>query len=252
MKGQRRHELEQNVLADWLAGIVGSIKPYANAILGALLLLVAAMLVYTWWVRQSATQTAEAWDTFYKAMASGNPVEFGKVIEQYPGSHVAHWAAVVAGDVYLAQGCNRLFSSKATANQDLRKAVDDYLLVLDESRESMLRERASFGLARAQEAQGDLSKAITGYQDVGRHWPKGAYAAAAQRRLEDLKKPKTKAFYDKFAKYDPKPAFSDEPGTPGKQPAFDLDSLPKDAPAVTPSDFMDLKETGPGGKKPPE
>ncbi len=248
MKGERRHELEQNILADWLAGVIEEIKPYKNLIFGTVLLAIAAMLVYSWWSRESATETAAAWNSFYKARATGSPAEFDKVVEQFPGSHVAHWAAVVAGDAYLAQGCNQLFSSKATANQDLRKAVDDYLIVLNGSRESMLRERATFGMARAQEAQGELSKAIESYQKVASDWPEGAYTATAQRRLEDLKDPKTKAFYDKFAKYDPKPAFANEPGMPGERPAFDLDSLPDDAPAATPSDFMDLKESAPGGK----
>ncbi len=252
MKGERRQMLRHMVLADWIAGVVTQIDPDKNLIVGPVLMAIAAIFVYSWWSRDSAAETAVAWNEFYKARATGNPADFDKVTELFPDSHVSHWAAVVAGDAYLAQGCNQLFSSKSTANHDLRKAVDSFLIVLKGSRESMLRERATFGMARAKEALGDLKEATDNYQKVTADWPQGAYTATAQRRLEDLKDPKTKAFYDKSAKYDPKPAFTDEPGMPGERPAFDLDSLPSDAPAATPSDFMDLKETAPGGKKPGE
>ena len=38
MKGERRHELEKNELAAWLAKTFGVVIPYQNAILGAVLL----------------------------------------------------------------------------------------------------------------------------------------------------------------------------------------------------------------------
>ena len=94
-----------------------------------------------------------------------------------------------------------------------------------------LRERATFGLARTYEslsgtrrAENELQKAIETYEGVVKNWPKGAYAEMASRRLEELRSPETKRFYDKLAQYDPKPVFADTPGGPGKD--LDLGAVP--------------------------
>jgi len=240
MKGERRHELEQNVLADWLAKNVDAIKPYANLILAVVVLAVVGTFGYLWWVQKSAKATNKAWDAFYSAMASQNPADLDQVAEQYPGTNVAHWATVITGDVHLAAGCDQLFTNRASANQELAKAVDAYKTVLNQTSVSELRERATFGLARAFESQGDLAEAKERYKELIRNWPKGAYTVMAKQRAEALTEPATKTFYDKFAKFDPKPAFSEEPGTPGERPSFDLDSIPNDSSTLTPSDLMQL------------
>ena len=232
MKSERRHELQHNDLLTWVNGIVESVKPYSTLIL---LLLVAVTVVgggWRWWSRRAAAESAYAWDDLFNAMNSRSPADVNEVAELRPGSNVAQWAAVVAGDMYLSVGCQELFQSKATAAQELRKAVDSYLSVLKESRSSVLRQRATFGLARAYESlagtrqsEGELDKAIQHYGEVIENWPDGAYAEAARRRLEDLERQSTKEFYDKLALHDPQPAYSDQPG-PGRDPLkFDPDML---------------------------
>ncbi len=246
MKSERRHQLEQNELADWLAAKIEAVKPYQNVILGLVLLVVVVTVGYTIYTRQAAGKTAQGWDEFYQAVSDGrlNPADFDDIIEKYPDTTLAHWAGVVVGDLRLAFGCDQLFVNKAGANQELRHAVDHYMRVRQQSRNSMLRERATFGLARAREALGELDAAIKCYQDVDRDWPNGAYAAQAKRRLEDLGRPATKQMYDRFAKFDPKPDYADEPGTPGDRLPFSLDSLPEgDGPLFTPK-LMDLEEKG--------
>lgn len=253
MKSERRHELQQNLLADWLGRQIQAIKPYQNVIL----LVVAAVFVvaalYGWWSRQTGRTAAEAWGRLIEAtLLSGagelNPTEYVAVEEQYPNTAAADCAAVVAGDLHLTYGCDLLFVNKATANQELRKAEENYSRVLEHSRVASLRERATFGLARAAEARGDLEKAMAYYEQIPRDWPEGAYVEASRRRLADLKRPATQAMYDRFAKFDPKPAFSDAPGTPGQRPAFDLDSLPEDGPVFQPATPFGPP---PGGVRPP-
>ncbi len=234
MKRERRHELQHNELAQWIIKTYGYIQPYANAILGVIVLVLLAVAAWTWWSRQSAAQQAAAWNELYIAQANGNPGEIMEVVENNPDRRVGHWAAVVAGDMYLASGCQQLFTSKATAAQDLRKAVESYLMVLEQSQTPMLRERATFGLGRAYEAlsatrqgQGELDDAIEQYQTLVDEWPDGAYTQIARQRLQDLQRSATKQFYDKFAQYDPKPAFTEQqPGTPGEKLPFNTDALP--------------------------
>lgn len=250
MKSERRHELQHNELADWIGRSYESVRPYANLVLllVALGLLVAA--AWIWWSRQASAGQAVAWNELYRAQLNGSPAEVQQVAENHPNTDVAHWATAIAGDMYLATGCEQLFTNKATAAQDLRKAVDSYLTVLNESQTPMLRERATFGLARAYEAlsgtrqsQGELDKAIENYRTVVEKWPNGAYTEIATQRLEDLQRSATKQFYDKFAQYDPKPAYTEQPGTPGEKLPFSTDALP---------DFSDLPKAPDETVKPPQ
>jgi hypothetical protein len=195
-------------------------------------------------VRHSGAQNAEAWDQFYTALDSGNLSKLGAVADQHPNTPAAYWAAVVAADRHLSYGCDLLFASKATANDELRKAVQNYLMVLEQSRDTALRERATYGVARAREALGELDAASKLYQQMAADWPDGAYAAAAANRLADLQKPATKAMYDRFAKFDPKPAFLDEPGTPGQRPPFKVEDLPEEGPIFEPGKAFNLKPKG--------
>jgi hypothetical protein len=244
MKSERRHELQHNELAEWLAKSAQTIKPYQNLILAAVMLVLIGVVGYTVWSRISAAQTAQAWDQFRADFESGNAAKLAQVVEDYPNTKVAHVAAIVLADNYLADGCNQLFVNKATAQPKLTKAIELYQLVRDQSRVSSLLERAAFGLARAKESKGDaehVRQAEQLYEDVVAQWPKGAYGAAASQRLNDLKRPATKELYDRFARFDPKPAFSSEPGG---RPAFDMNSLPEEGSAYMPETTFDLKIDG--------
>ena len=249
MKSEERHRLQHNQLADWIGKTITSIKPYQNSILIGLLLVVGGMVAYSVWSRVSAAENTLAWDELNAALESGNIAKLAKVREDHPNTHVAHVAAVVEADYTLADGCNRLFVSKAVANQELAKAIELYLTVLDQSRNSSLLQRATFGLARAREAKGELERAMELYQEVSTKWPDGAFAIAAARRLDDLKRPATKRLYDRFAKFDPKPAYSGEFGLPGQKPSFDLNSLPSDGPSPPLNTTFDLKLDGKGKEK---
>jgi len=259
MKGEERHRLETNALADWLGTTIEEIKPYRNAILACIVLVAVSTGVYVWHSRRSAEQSALAWDDLHQAMSTGEMVDtdamndsLDSIIKKYPGTLVADTAAVMIADQDLGVGCNELFINKGNANARLNNAVEHYLKVLKESDEPMLRQRATFGLARAREALGDLEKAMESYSNVTKSWPRGAFAAMAHERLADLKKPSTKAFYDAFAKFTPKAPPSDGPGVPGKRPEFDLDSIPDEG--TTPADGEVFPPTplGKVGEKKPD
>lgn len=244
MKSERRHELEKNALADWLGDSLEKVKPYQNAILAFVILVAATIGAYTLWTRQSQAKAEAGWDAFHAAWSPTrmNVTAFDRIAEQRPNTQLGLWSAVIAADLHLDVGCNLLFTDKAGANQELRLAVDHYVAIRERTRHPMLLQRATYGLARAWEAQGDLQQAIEHYEDVARTWPDGVFASEAERRAEDLKRPTTKEWYDRFAKFDPKPAYADEPGTPGERPAFDVDAPPEEGPLFVPK--MKLEENG--------
>ncbi len=144
----------------------------------------------------------------------------------------------------MSSGCGDLFLNKADANEALRQASDRYRDLLTEFPQPMLQARATFGLARTYEAQGDLKKAVGRYEEVVKSWPDGTYAALAAQRLDDLARPDVKEWYDKFDEFDPEPLAS-APGIPGKRPDFDTDTLLE--PLFSPKfDFGEKKEEGEG------
>jgi tetratricopeptide (TPR) repeat protein len=227
MKSERRHELEHNVLANWLGGTIEQIKPYASTILLAVLAGLLAVVLVRWWYGNSLAKGASAWDAYYAAFEDPNASEeFDKVAELYPRSKVAEWATVTGADVRLQYGCNQLFTNRSIANQELTKAVNGYLKVLEQASDVTVRERATFGLARAKEAQGDLDEALKSYKEVVKQWPNGAYKQAAQHRIDDLERKSTKEFYDTFAKANPKPPAT-EGAASGTGPEFNEKSLPE-------------------------
>lgn len=231
MKSEDRHKMQRNELADWLAKTIEQAKPHSNLIFLVVVLTLVLCSAAMWWTRQSADRDAVAWADYDRAAASGDPKNLDEIGDLHPGTEVAQWAAVAAGDAYLGTGCQELFTNKSAASAALQDAVDHYRSVQEQADTPELLERASFGLARAYEAlagvQGDLAKAKEAYREVVDRWPDGAYSEMAAQRLEDLGREDTEAFYDKFAQFTPQPATPDAPGagSPGDRLPFDIDSL---------------------------
>lgn len=247
MKSERRHELEQNELADWLAHKIEAVKPYQNAILGGLLLLVVVLLAYGVYARSTQTKEADGWNAFYAALAQtrSSPADFDVVAKQHSGTTAAQWANVMAADMYLGTGCDMLFRDKTTARVDLTEAQKRYEEVLASSNISMLRERATYGLARAVESQGvDLKEAIRRYEEVSTKWPNGAFAETSAQRAKDLSRQSTKWMYDQFAKYEPAAEFEDEPGIPGSRLDLDAPGALSDDPIFEKSPFDAMRDEG--------
>ncbi|MHC4398394.1 MAG: hypothetical protein ACYTG0_01800 [Planctomycetota bacterium] len=212
MRSEDRHRMQRNELADWLNHFIEQVKPYGRLIAGVVAVVVIGAAVTVWWTRQSAAQAAFAWQGVHQAWFRGNADRLSQITEQYAGTDAAEWAAVLAGDVYLQEGCQELFRSKEVAVRQLTNAAEHYLAVQKSDRASALVERATFGLGRAYEAlagtqasEGGLQRAIEEYQKIVDQWPDGAYGSMAARRLEDLQQEETKELYDKFVEFDPKP-----------------------------------------------
>lgn len=272
MKRERRHELHTNILALWVSQAMEWGRPRVNSILSVVLVVVVVVAGYSFWQRHSKANAQDAWDAFNHAVQTNrDAATFEKMAEEYSYSDIVPWANITAADLHLQQGCEEILRDKGKASQTLQKAQENYNLVLSRSQLDALRERATFGLARCYEAlsgtrraENELQKAIDAYETVVKTWPKGAYFAQASRRLEELRRPETKRFYDKLAQYDPKPIFTDAPGAPGKD--FNLGTVPAEpatkspapssqppaAPKTSPPPAPKTAPAAPADKKPAE
>lgn len=231
MKTERRHELQTNVLADALGHAVDSVRPYSQIAIGVVLAVLVIIGVVKYLSVRSQESVVDAWNLYLQASTAGGQPgdeELARLIEQYPDTAAAQWSHLQLADQALSDGIGQLFQNRSEANEKLRKADQHYQAVQQTAKEPLLLERATLGLARVYESQGNLEKAQQEYQRLLDKWPEGAYAITARERLKDLSQKSTKEFYDWFAVNEPKPSAAGDLGTPGSRPSFNLDNEPTD------------------------
>lgn len=240
MKSERRHELEHNELATWLANIIKQVEPYSKVLLLGALLVVLTILLVNWWGQTSGAGAAKAWDEYHAAFNSDSVIQLEDLAEANKDASVGQWSALAAGNFRLNTGTQMMFTKRADAIQELRKALEMYDLALASSRADAIRERALFGRARAYEtlagsrqSEGELDKAIADYKTLVETYPKSASALMAKHRLADLESKATREFYDKFAQY--------TPPTPDAKALPDVPGLNFDNPNLLPEGSL-----GPG------
>ncbi len=205
MKTERRHELQTNDLADWMGEKIEDLKPYSTAIWGTVLAVLAVIVALVYWSRKSEAQLERTWDSYFNARNEPTPEGLKTVAEAHPKTPAGLWSRLTLADVQLSKGVNALFEDRTEGQEALKEAVEAYEYVIANApRDSLLAERATFGLGEALESQNELDKARAQYEAVEANWPDGAFSTQAKQRLADLDKASTKQFYDWFAKQEPK------------------------------------------------
>jgi predicted negative regulator of RcsB-dependent stress response len=240
MKTERRHELEQNMLADWLATRAEFIRHYLQAIVASLVAVVVIVGAWAYISRRSANQEAAAWQQVFVASDTGDVDGLARLADHFGSTTAGQWARMRLADIKLDQGINQSFDDRAASQKALAEAVDNYRTVQAKTGDAERKQRATLGLARAYESQDKLPDAREQYDQLVKQWPDTVYGQEARARLVDLDKQSTKQFYDWFAQRDAKPA--EGPAIPGLKPKFDSSSLPSESdfkfdhgPALTPS-----------------
>lgn len=223
MKTERRHELKTNVLAHSLVRWIDAAKPYSRAGTAIVIALVVALFAWAYLSTQNTRRLADGWNEYFDAIGGRDPDSRGAlrdISSRYAGTMVGQWARLTLADIQLDDGTNRLLQDRKIARDGLREASEKYRALLLETSHPTIRQRSLYGLARAQEALGELDEAQKQYRELAEQWPDGPFAAAAKARTSDLEKLGTKEFYDWLARYEPPPPLSNQPGKPGARPDF--------------------------------
>lgn len=223
MKTERRHELQTNVLAHSLARWIEVARPYSRAATAVLIALVVALFAWVYLSTQSSRQQADGWNEYFDAVNGRNPDPrelLRDISSRYAGTMVGQWSRLTLADVQLDDGTNQLLQDRKKAQDELREASEKFQALLLETSHPTIHQRATYGLARAHEALGELERARSEYRSLAKQWPESPFAAPAEARAKDLDELRTKTFYDWLARYEPPPPLSKEPGTPGKRPDF--------------------------------
>ncbi len=235
MKTERRHELQHNLLADWLEKQTLAIKPYVNVIIGSAIALLLISLVYVYVSHRSAATAAEGCDQLFYSIDSGSPEALNKVVDSHGRDPAGLWAQILLAERRLADGTNALFVNRNDADEQLQKSISGFQNVYGTSHDSDQLQRAVWGLGRAHESRmvidpkAELTKAKEAYKDYVTKWENGPFASMANRRLKELDRDSTLEFFNWLAKEKPIKL-----PTPGEKPNF---NFPLDDPKFGPGIF---------------
>lgn len=233
MNSERRHELQQNALADILGGQIKKIEPYTKLIAVGVAIAVFGGLAFGFYRSSEVGSRSDATLELLQNSGSSDPEALAAVGDRYADTSAGALAKLLQADVLLATGISGLFNDREAAQGQLDEALKQYTLVAETSKDTLLRSRANFGVARTLESQGEIDKAISAYNSVIEIGESDAIATAARNRINHLKSPMTTDFFAWFDKQDFTPP---DPTAPPTLPSgVSLPDLPDlDLPDVSP------------------
>jgi predicted negative regulator of RcsB-dependent stress response len=247
MNSERRHELQQNALADILGAQIKKIEPYTKLIAVGVAIAVFGGLAFGFYRSAEVGARSDATLELLQNSGSSDPEALAAVGDRYSETGAGAVAKLLQADVLLATGISGLFNDREAAQGQLDEALKQYTLVAETSKDTLLRSRANFGIARTLESQGEVDKAVSAYNRVIEIGESDAISTAARNRINHLKSPMTTDFFAWFDKQDFTPP---DPTTPPTLPSGqslpdmpDLD-LPNVSPLAVPAELKGDQATG--------
>lgn len=215
MKSERRHELQHNMLADWLVENYQLVAPHASKIALALLVIVVAAVSFIWMGSISKQEVAAGWFDLHVALATQNEGVIETIAESgdFEGTVPKEYAVLISAEQRLASATDEIMRNKEAAEGDVKKAIEVFAQSLQSADNADVRQRTLFGLGRAHETmaaiaetESSLKSAKDYYTQLADAYADSAYAALAKERLADLERPSVVAFYEMCAEWEPSAA----------------------------------------------
>jgi predicted negative regulator of RcsB-dependent stress response len=185
-----RHQLEKNLLADWLSEKMEQLKPYSMqlAVAGVLIVVGAiGAVVYFGW---ESGASARAWEQFYAAFGESKSEEALKAAidnEKVKGTPAELWARLAYADTQLQAATLQYAEDRAKAKLATSQAEKTLKEIEGRTSDPALLIRAHFALGRVYESQNKLDEARKSFQkvvDLGKETPLGEEAQSALKRLD--------------------------------------------------------------------
>ena len=206
MKTQRRHELQKNVLADWITHQFVAVQPFLKYVGLAVLLVAIGGVAAAFLMRQRSAAGEEAWEDYYAALAERDADRLRTVADNHPGTRAALWAKESEADLELARGLESLFVDRNEAREALRRAKNRFTEIAEEAgSDEKLAQHAWYGLGQIHEAQNELPKAREYYEKVVKADGDAPLGKLAQQRLDVIADPEVEKWYNWFAKPEARP-----------------------------------------------
>ena len=110
MKTERRHELQHNVLADWLGLTDRAAAPYCRLAAGVAIAVVVLIGLYSYMQTQSTYRNEQGWQRYFAAMdevsQKGDVEPLTQLAEsgEFAGTPVGNWAVLSLADHHFRKG----------------------------------------------------------------------------------------------------------------------------------------------------
>lgn len=219
MKAEKRHQLEQNLLADWLGDQIELARPYAGTIAVVALGTVAIIGLAIYTFSSSTVVGATDWSKYFSAFNERDPgVALEDVAKEIPTTAPGLWAQQSIGDMNSSRGLMQLFSDREAAKTSLEKAEEAYKAVLAGAADPMLKNRARLGLAKVYEGLNRTDEAKKLFEEIVAADKDSAIGKLAAQGVERLSNPRDLellAWFDKQTPKRPSPLGGFGPGLPG-------------------------------------
>jgi tetratricopeptide (TPR) repeat protein len=185
-----RHELEKNLLADWLGEKIELLKPYSIQLTVGGLIVVAAIVGAIYYYAQNKPAGARGWEAYFTAFGEPKVEEALQAAINKPevkGTPAELWARLAYADRQFGIAAFQAAQDPAEAKTALADAEKALVEIEGKTKDPMILERCRFSLARVYETQNKLNKAREYFQKVAENSKDtavGKAAAAAAKRLD--------------------------------------------------------------------
>ena len=212
MKSERRHELEQNVLATWATSAAGRAKDHSRELTTAAIVLVALVAALFSWRHFSSASNVAAWDHYFAAAQaeSGEPQSVADgmmAVAEAERDRPGGWfAAMNAGKNLLMIGCEGFLQDRAASLQVLQAAESQFTHVMDRATDPAIRCEALRNRALVREmfaaAPGEKEDPLKAaaddlkqLEDLATNAGFEDYRTLALREMQRVTRPATAEFY---------------------------------------------------------
>jgi tetratricopeptide (TPR) repeat protein len=236
MRSERRHELEENELAESTGALMERVRPHLRTLAFAALAAVGAAAAWSLISAQKIAARERSWDECMAAMAQGDVDRLAEVIRRHPDTSAARWSQMLLAESAIAEGSQQLFGDPARGRTRLEQAEQIYTEILAGRPSGLVAERAVFGLAKARESLGRIDEARRGYEALVQEYPRSAVREMAEQRIAALGRGSSREWYDWFSTQVAEGGRADSAVPAHAPPATDESSLDRpsdvdDAPA---------------------
>lgn len=215
MKSEHRHELQENELTKYADVSLAWLKSYGNVIMIVICVVSigASILIYN--QRVSRSRIEHAWG---EMAAARTAADFSSITSDpnLVKTSAGQWAMIQAAEHRLEDGIKLMFTDRERGKRELSTGREEFeaVLAVKPVVDPQIRQRALFGLARAQESLSDgkdLNTAIATYEKLIQEFPDTILKKPAEERIEELKRKGSEAFYAWFSKQNPTTATNRAP-----------------------------------------
>lgn len=228
-----------------VAELTERVRPHLRAIGLTLLGAVAVAAAWSFASAQQAVTKRQSWDAYLEAINSPRVDALTEIEKQFPGTPAAAWAKLAGAERLLAEGAELAFIDKEGSRQRLESAAAQYSDILSRRPGDLLAERATLGMAKANETLGRLDEARDGYEALAKDHPSSPLADIAAAHAAALADKRTRDFYSWFVSWKPPVAPPVDPGaaaptgsgpavTPGTETGAAGPGVPGAVPAAGP------------------